>query len=222
MVRTFYVTLLCCALTASGITTLSRAQSVESSVRSVGASIEAPAQTAKTSMNILVDSLNEAKIQNAMSAAPQSVASEATIMDWPSGPDAPMTMLRKGTNGWTCLPDMPPTPGNDPMCLDAAWLEWMDAYSNQRTPEITKMGFGYMLQANDSPYSNVDPFATEPTTDNEWQELDVPHLMLLVQDEQMLEGLSTDPENGGPWVMFKGTPYVHIMAPMPLYEPEGN
>ena len=27
-------------------------------------------------------------------------------------------------------------------------------------------------------------------------------------------GLSTDPKNGGPWVMWKGTPYAHIMAPV--------
>jgi hypothetical protein len=32
--------------------------------------------------------------------------------------DGNMRMLRKGTGEWTCVPDYPSTPGNDPMCLD--------------------------------------------------------------------------------------------------------
>ncbi len=162
----------------------------------------------------------EAKIRNAMSAAPPSIADNATIADWPAEPGGEMSVLREGSNGWTCLPDMPPTPGNDPMCVDQPWLDWIDAWVNKKELKITQMGFGYMLQANDSPYSNTDPYFTEQTPDNEWKSQDVPHLMILVPDEQMLAGLPTDAENGGPWVMWRNTPYVHIMAPMPLYKPE--
>lgn len=164
----------------------------------------------------------EAKIQNATSSAPTSIADHATVMDWPAGPGKGMTVLREGTNGWTCLPDMHHTTGNDPMCVDAPWLEFIDALGSKRDPKITEMGFGYMLQANDSPYSNTDPFAVGPTSDNEWQELEGPHLMILVPSEETLAGISTDPNNGGPWLMFEGTPYVHIMAPMPQYTPEGK
>ena len=28
------------------------------------------------------------------------------------------------------------------------------------------------------------------------------------------EGISTDPNNGGPFVMWAGTPYAHIMVPI--------
>ena len=159
-----------------------------------------------------------AKILNAMSAAPASIADRATIMDWPAEAGAEMTMLREGTNGWTCLPDMPDTPGNDPMCLDQPWLAWADAWMNKHETNITQMGFGYMLQGG-TPESNTDPYAEGPTPDNEWMTAGVPHLMILVPDEQMLAELPTDPVNGGPWVMWRGTPYVHIMAPMPRYEP---
>lgn len=38
--------------------------------------------------------------------------------------------------------------------------------------------------------------------------------MMLFPDEQMYEGISTDPDNGGPWVMFPETPYVHVMMPV--------
>lgn len=172
MKRTILFSLLCCLLLAMVPVTLAQAQADK-----------------------------ETKIRNAMSAAPPSIADNAAIMDWPAGPGEAMVVLRKGTNAWTCMPDMPLTPGNDPMCVDAPWLEWIDAWASKRAPNITQMGFGYMLQANDSPYSNSNPYATGPMADNEWQAMDVPHLMMLVPDKKMLEGLSTDPDNGGPRVM---------------------
>ncbi len=146
------------------------------------------------------------KIANAMSAAPASIANGATVSDWDG------TMLRKGTNAWTCMPDNPDTPGNDPMCLDAPWLAWAHAWMNKQKPEYSTMGFGYML-AGSSPESNTDPYATGPTPTNQWISESIPHIMIIVPDHRMLEGLTTDPHNGGPWVMWKGTPYVHIMVP---------
>ena len=38
--------------------------------------------------------------------------------------------------------------------------------------------------------------------------------MILVPDLKSLAGISTDPKNGGPYVMYAGTPYAHIMAPI--------
>lgn len=158
----------------------------------------------------------EAKIKNAASAAPASISAAATILDWPAEEGGEMIVLRKGSNEWTCMPDMPGKPGTS-MCLDAPWMEWVDAWVNKRDPNITTMGFGYMLQ--DPPKgvgeSNIDPYGTEPTADNEWIDDGVPHLMILVPDSKTLDGLSRDYENGGPWVMWENTPYVHIMAPMP-------
>ncbi len=166
---------------------------------------------------ILAQSMtNQSKIKSAMSAAPSSISMDATIMDWPAAEGGEMTMLKEGTNGFTCLPDMPDTPGNDPMCLDEPWLKWADAWMNKEDVNITQMGFGYMLQGG-SPESNTDPYATGPTQDNEWITDAVPHLMILVPDETMLKGLPTSPDQGGPWVMWRNTPYVHIMAPMPKH-----
>jgi hypothetical protein len=100
------------------------------------------------------------------------------------------------------------------MCLDEPWLEWVDAWINKKELQIDRMGFGYML-AGGSPNSNLDPYAEGPAPDNEWMDEGVPHLMIVVPDAAMLEGLPTHPRQGGPWVMWRGTPYVHIMAPMP-------
>ncbi len=147
-----------------------------------------------------------AMIKSAMSAAPASVAEGATIMDWNEN------VLREGTNGWVCMPDNPVVPNNVPLCLDDTWLELIDAVMNKRKPNITKVGFSYMLQG-DMPVSNTDPYATGPTPDNQWIQSGPPHLMIVFPDPKMLEGISTDPNNGGPWVMWKGTPYAHVMIP---------
>ena len=58
--------------------------------------------------------------------------------------------------------------------------------------------------------SNIDPFATAPTDDNDWVK-EGPHLMILVPDQAALEGLSTDLKDPV-YVMWKGTPYAHIMV----------
>lgn len=149
----------------------------------------------------------DAKIQSAMSAAPPSVSADATVMDWD------MTVLRTGSNDWTCLPDMPDTPSTDPMCLDEPWIEWLHAFMNQSTPEIDRVGFGYMLQPPGGGASNTDPYAQGPTADNEWVESEPPHVMMIVPDASMLRGLPTSPDGGGPWVMWRDTPLAHVMIP---------
>lgn len=149
---------------------------------------------------------NAALIRNALSAAPPSVAEGATVVDLQNN------VLRQGTNGWTCMPDNPAVPNNSPMCLDGPWLEVIGALMSQREPDFQGVGISYMLQG-DMPVSNTDPFATGPTAENQWLQEGVPHIMVAVSDRRLLEGLSTDPSNGGPWVMWKGTPYAHIMIP---------
>ena len=151
-------------------------------------------------------SSDSALVASALSAAPLDVAKDASVV----GHDG--RTLRRGTNGWVCMPDMPNVPNDAPMCLDAPWRSFIDALMNKRSPRVTQMGFGYMLQG-DMPVSNVDPFATGPTATNQWIQEGGPHIMVLVPDPRMLKGVSADPKNGGPFVMWKGTPYAHIMVP---------
>jgi hypothetical protein len=144
-------------------------------------------------------------IREALSAAPPAVAADATVMDWEQN------VLREGTNGWTCLPS-PPNMENNSMCLDDTWLAWAHAWMNREPVEIDRVGVSYMLQG-DAGGSNIDPFAEGPTPDNEWV-TEGPHLMVIVPNLEDLEGLPTDPHNGGPYVMWRGTPYAHIMIPV--------
>jgi hypothetical protein len=145
-------------------------------------------------------------IRSALSAGPASVTLRATVV----GPD--QRVLRAGDNGWVCMPDPADVPNNSPMCLDEGWREFMDAYMNKREPSISGLSFGYMLQG-DFPVSNNDPFATGPTADNQWVPDSGPHIMMIVSDQTLLDSMTEDPTNGGPWVMWKGTPYAHVMIP---------
>ena len=158
-------------------------------------------------------SATQRKIANAMSAAPAAISSRATIMDWPAKDGAQPSVLRRGTNGWTCYPDYPDTKGNDPMCLDDSWQKWMDAYMMQKTPQVTHVGVSYMTAPGGAWGSNSDPFATAEKPDNQWG-FDGPHVMIVVPNPDALKGLPTDRTSGGPFVMFAGTPYAHIMVPM--------
>lgn len=146
-------------------------------------------------------------IKNALSAAPLAIAANATVVDHEGN------LLKEGSNGYTCLPD-DPRPGNSPMCLDAGWLGWADSWMNQKPVKLPDgIAFAYMLQG-DAPVSNTDPYATERTDDNEWLDDIGPHLMILVPDLKMLEGFTSDPDYGGPYVMWRGTQYAHLMVPV--------
>lgn len=149
----------------------------------------------------------DAAIQSAVSAAPTSVSDDARVIDWS------MNELRAGSNGWTCLPDRPDTEETDPWCVDEPWLDFLHAYMTQAEPSFSRVGIAYMMQG-DAPVSNSDPYASEPTGEDDWVTDVGAHLMVIVPDPSALEGMSTDHRNGGPWVMWPDTPYAHIMIPV--------
>ena len=83
-------------------------------------------------------------IKSAMSAAPAAVGKKATVVVMES--DGKMRTVRKGTNGFTCMPDNPATPGPDPMCMDANAMEWVHAWVAHKAPPTGKVGLMYMLE----------------------------------------------------------------------------
>lgn len=142
-------------------------------------------------------------IREAESAGPESVAKNATIKT----PDG--KVLREGANGWTCYP------GSDaigPMCNRAQWDALLAALGKKAPIKVNEFSISYMLAGEGDALgvSNSDPFATRATHEHDWVK-EGPHLMILVPDPAMLEGLSTDP-NDPVYVMWKGTPYAHIMV----------
>ncbi len=163
----------------------------------------APAEPAKGSP--------EWMIRNAMSGGPDLIASQAAIMTWPDSAGRAMTELRKGSNGWTCLPDMPMTPVNDPMCLDSVWVRVFDAVLNNKPFSTRVAGVGYMMQGG-ADASNSDPAKMVPAAGEQWN-IEPPHMMLIPANTTALAGLPATPGNG-PWVMFAGTQYAHVMMPV--------
>jgi hypothetical protein len=161
---------------------------------------------------------NAEKIQNAMSAAPDSVASAATIMDWPATEGGKPVQLRAGKNGWVCYPATPAATGavgEDPMCLDAQFQKWAGAWMTKASPKLTGVGVAYMLKG-DRGASVTDPFAKTAEAAKNAQDWVVagPHIMVTTPNTAALNALPGAPSGGVPWVMWKGTPYAHIMVPV--------
>jgi hypothetical protein len=153
-----------------------------------------------------------AKIRKALSAGPADITKNAAVVEL--GVDGKMKQLRAGTNGWMCMAEP------EAMCMDKEWQSWADAWMAKKDPQVKNVGIAYMLKG-DQGASNTDPFATESKPDNHWV-VSPAHIMVITPDAKQLNALPTDPNNGGPWVMWKGTKYAHVMvptAPMPKSTP---
>ena len=151
-------------------------------------------------------------IASAMSAAPANVGKGATIVVMEA--DGKMRTLREGKNGFTCMPDNPATPGPDPMCMDKNSMEWVHAWVARKPPPAGKVGFMYML-AGGTDASNTDPYATKPEASNNWIKTG-PHIMIVGADAGFYDSYpkGAKPDTTAPYVMWAGTPYQHLMAPV--------
>jgi hypothetical protein len=146
----------------------------------------------------------------ALSAAPAAVGRHATIVTMEA--DATMRTLRKGTDGFTCLPGSLDLPGPDAMCADGAAMAWMHAYMDKKA-RSSRLGLAYML-AGDTDTSNTDAFAEAPSKGGKGVRTG-PHVMILGADNafygQYPQG--AEPDTSVPYVVWAGTPYEHLMAP---------
>jgi hypothetical protein len=148
---------------------------------------------------------------SAQSAAPASISANAAIAKVDAA--GAMQSIRPGTNGWTCMPDNPVTPGADPMCFDANAGKWVAAWVGHKPPPENVVGLVYMLEGG-TDASNTDPYATKPTADNDWVKTG-PHIMV-VGSKDILAGHPSGgkPDTSVPYVMWADTPYAHLMIPV--------
>lgn len=146
------------------------------------------------------------RIAHARNAAPPSISANATIM-------VDGKVVVEGSNGWTCMPDTMPNDGAA-MCNDAIWGEMMKAVGTKAPFEASGVGISYMLlgEPPGAGVSNATPYHPDPKNAEDYVETG-PHLMVIVPKE-LLEGMTDDPSTGGPFVMWKDTPYAHIMIPV--------
>jgi hypothetical protein len=145
-------------------------------------------------------------IAHARSAAPAAVSADATIVI--NG-----EVVVEGSNGWTCMPQTM-AGDNAPVCIDSQWGEMMAAIGAKASFKPSRVGISYMLlgDADGNGVSNSDPYHEDPKNAHDYVETG-PHLMVIVPKE-LLEGMTTDPSSGGPYVMWKDTDYAHIMIPV--------
>jgi len=183
------------------VASVASAQDVAAKVRPQGGMMSAAASKAKA------HKMSTAEIiRSATSAGPRSISDNATVMA--ADDSGKMVKIRAGTNGWTCIPDEPTTPGLDPMCIDKSGMEWVSALiAKKPKPSNTTPGLIYMLQGG-SDISATNPFAT--TTDHYVSS--PAHFMIMWPYDAKTTGFATTPKKTGSWIMWAGTPYAHLMV----------
>lgn len=155
---------------------------------------------------------DEELIKLALSAAPEAVAKDATVVA--PGSDGKMRIVRRGSGQWTCMPGPADTAAPAPMCGDRNAIEWANAWMGHKAPPRNKVGFMYMLRG-DGGASNTDPYAVKEEPGNNWIRTGS-HVMIVGSGAKMLSGYpraaKADPAR--PYVMWPGTPYEHLMMPV--------
>jgi hypothetical protein len=147
---------------------------------------------------------NETKIARALAAAPAEISKDARIVE--QDDQGTETVLREGTNGFTCFPGHPGVVGDDAHCANAAALRWeRDFLALKAKPTNTEPGIVYMLSGG-TDWSATDPNATSGTPIKEPS-----HWMIMWPFDAKTTGLSTEPKQNGTWIMYAGTPWAHLM-----------
>lgn len=148
----------------------------------------------------------EKLIAHARAAAPAAIGAGATVV-------VNGEVVVEGDNGWTCMPDTMPG-DRAAICVDAVWAEMMAAVGAKAPYKASGLGISYMLlgEPPGSGVSNSTPYHEDPVHAHDYVETG-PHLMVILPKE-MMEGITTDPSSGGPYVMWKDTDYAHIMIPV--------
>ncbi|MGC2197747.1 MAG: hypothetical protein WA628_23955 [Terriglobales bacterium] len=146
----------------------------------------------------------EAKIARAVSAAPANVSHDARVVD--RDENGAETVLREGSNGFTCFPGHPGVVGDVTYCANAAALRWESDFMALRPkPTNPEPGIEYMLLGG-TDWSATDPNATSGTPIKE-----PPHWMILWPFDPKTTGLPTEAKQTGTWIMWAGTPWAHLM-----------
>ena len=139
---------------------------------------------------------DEWKIANALSAGPAAITEHATVIDgMPNG-----KVLRQGSNGWTCMPDVPGRPQHDPMCADETMMKWLMATLSGKKPDIDRVGLSYMLMGEARQAQGAAP-AKDPSEVKEWFYVG-PHVMVVLPDsaKDALRGVNQDLSNNEPYI----------------------
>jgi len=147
-------------------------------------------------------------IKLAESAAPAEISKDATIMI--PGEDGKLMEARKGTNGFTCIPDVDAMPKPDPVCFDQQTGQFFnDLMSGAPKPTNTAPGVSYMAQGGWH-FEKDGKILTKNEPGAKTMK-EPPHWMVVWPFESKVSGLSSMPNKLGTYIMWEGTPYAHLM-----------
>ncbi|MGH8288067.1 MAG: hypothetical protein ACREV7_03445 [Steroidobacteraceae bacterium] len=156
----------------------------------------------------------EADIRRALSAAPPAIAARATVEE--RDQRGRWLVLRRGDNGWTCIPRSNGDPDPLPACFDANGMAFIRTFDTGRSPNPARPGLSYMLQGG-SAWSNIDPRASRlPPGRSDYIRIP-PHIMILdakLANESGLPLHQTGPDTHRPFVMFGGTKHAILIIPV--------
>jgi len=160
----------------------------------------------------------EWEIEAYTSAAPAFIGDHATVIG------ASGKVLREGTNGWTCRNLVPMPAGgfadahaSAAACSDPNAVAWVDAYIADTTPKLESDGWIWMKHG-DLGVDNFKPYTDGQKDAGHKHYIESgAHMMLMPKDPSSLDGQTTDYTTGAPYVMFKGTKFVHLMIPLDGY-----
>ena len=151
----------------------------------------------------------EDQIKLALSAAPPRISRDAAVML--PDKDGKLAEVKKGTNGFTCIPTVNNRPEPDPMCFDAAVGQWVDALVNKKDkPGNTVPGISYM--ARGGYHWEKDGKILMEEVPGAKLVKEPPHWMMMWPFDSNETKLPTLPNPSGVYIMFDGSPFAHLMV----------
>lgn len=155
-------------------------------------------------------------IKTALSAAPAHISRDATVLV--PGEGGKWVEAKKGTNGFTCIPDIDGQETPDPICGDKAATQWlMDAIAKAPKPANTEPGIAYMAMGGWH-WEKEGKVTMDMNAPGVERVKEPPHWMILWPFDPKMTMLPGAPGSFGTYVMFDGTPFAHLM----IYEDPAN
>lgn len=167
-----------------------------------------------------VGSLSQKQLAElAMSAAPAYISKNATVMVQ-KGANGKFEVIKEGTNGFTCVPDIDGQETPSPMCADEATLQFfMDMWSGKERPTNKTVGVAYMSKGGWHWEKDGKVIMSMEKDETGAKRVREPaHWMIIFPFDPDRTMLPVTPGVFGSWVMFAGTPFAHLM----VYQDPGN
>ena len=149
------------------------------------------------------------QIKVARSAAPEAISRDAAIMVF--GPDGKLSEAEKGTNGFTCIPDIDGQEVPDPFCGNAAAMQWVnDLVDGKEKPSNTEPGVAYMMQGGWH-WEKDGKIIMDKNEPGANRVKEPPHWMVFWPFSSASTNLPVQPGGFDTYIMWDSTPYAHLM-----------